>query len=244
MTSASVDRLVCKFDHPAPSQQPGRELEALRQLQRLLQSVHGVEASAVERFLVTAEEKSRLAPGQGDDEALFLRASLELGELDLGLFLSDEVLAQLGRPQRDPWSLPRLRGFCAATEGVSHFLYLCHRAEARRPVSMLELEAQAELDKYLCVLLQLWATGRRAASAELRRRLFGTLSFRSGLTRQEGERYRLASALAAAAARVLEARFVVSGRLEALLREVRRLYRLGGGEKLSAFASGQLAWAA
>jgi hypothetical protein len=29
-----------------------------------------------------------------------------------------------------------------------------------------------------------------------------------------------------------------------MLREVRRLYRLGGGEKLSAFAAGQGAWAA
>lgn len=224
--------------------QKERTLEGLRQLQRLLQSVHGVEAGPVEEFLVTAEEKSRLAPAQGDDEALLLRGSLDLGELNIGLFLSDEVLAQLGKSHREPWSHGRLRGFCAAAEGVSHFLYLSHRAEAERPVSMLELEAQAELDKYLCVLLQLWATGRRAASGELRRRLFGGFTVRAGLTRQEGERYRLASALAAAAASVLEARYVITGRLEALLREVRRLYRLGGGEKLSAFASGQAAWAA
>jgi hypothetical protein len=219
-------------------------LEGLRQLQRLLQSVHGIEAAPVEEFLVSAEEKRRLAPAQGDDEALLVRGSLALGELDIGLFLSDEVLAQVGRSHRDPWTGPRLRGFCAATEGVSHFLYLCHRAGTERPVSMLELEAQAELDKYLCVLLQLWATGRRAASAELRRRIFGGFALRSGLTAQEGERYRLASALAAAAAKVLEARYVVQGRLEGMLREVRRLYRLGGGEKLSAFAAGQGAWAA
>jgi hypothetical protein len=220
-------------------------LEGLRQLQRLLQSMHGLDdASPVEQFLVSAAEKQRLAPAQGEDEALLLRGSLSLGALEIGLFLSDEVLAQVGRPHRDPWSGPRLRGFCAATEGVSHFLYLCHRAGAERPVSLLELEAQAELDKYLCVLLQLWATGRRAASAQLRRRLFGGFTARPGLTAQEGERYRLASALAAAAAQVLEARFVVQGRLEALLREVRRLYRLGGGEKLSAFSAGQGAWAA
>lgn len=218
-------------------------LEGLRQLQQLLQSVHGIEAAPVERFLVSAEEKRRLAPAQGDDEALLVRGSLALGELDIGLFLSDEVLAQVGRSHQDPWSGPRLRGFCAATEGVSHFLYLCHRAGSQRPVSLLELEAQAELDKYICVLLQLWATGRRAASGELRRRIFGGFGLRPGLTAQEGERYRLASALAAAAAKVLEARYVVQGRLEGLLREVRRLYRLGGGEKLSAFAAGQGAWA-
>ena len=60
----------------------------------------------------------------------------------------------------------------------------------------------------------------------------------------ERERYRVAGALAGACARALEARYVVQGRLDGLLREVRRLYRLGGGEKLSAFAQGQVAWAA
>jgi hypothetical protein len=37
---------------------------------------------------------------------------------------------------------------------------------------------------------------------------------------------------------------VVAGRLDALLREVRRLYRLSGGEKFSALAQGAVAWAA
>ena len=67
---------------------------------------------------------------------------------------------------------------------------------------------------------------------------------RPGLGAQESERYRLASALAAACARALEARYVLAGRLESLLREARRLYRLSGGEKLSALAQGQVAWAA
>src|SRR6266849_5239238 len=154
------------------------------------------------------------------------------------------VLKQLARGAEAPWSHERLRGFCAAAEGVSHFLYLLHRARARRPVSQLELEAQGELDKYLCVLLQLWAVGRRRASPELRHRLFDRAALRSGLPAGEKERYRVAGALAAACARALETRFVVRGRLDGLLREARRLYRLGGGEKLSAFAQGQVAWAA
>jgi hypothetical protein len=36
----------------------------------------------------------------------------------------------------------------------------------------------------------------------------------------------------------------VHGRLDALLREARRIYRLAGGEKFSAFAHGAVAWAA
>ena len=111
-------------------------------------------------------------------------------------------------------------------------------------MSQLEMEAQGELDKYLAVLLQLWAVGRRNASAALRSRLFERSALRPGLPQAERERYRLASALASACARALEARYVITGRLEALLREVRRLYRLSGGEKFSALAQGAVAWAA
>ena len=219
-----------------------RPLAALAQLQALLESVHGLELPKVGGFLIGAADRARLAPSSSPDEALLV---LEDGEeLRVALFLDAPVLAQLATAAGAPWTHERLRGFCAAAEGVSHFLYLAHRAQAGRPVSQLELEAQAELDKYLCVLLQLWATGRRAASAQLRRRLFERVSLREGLTAQERDRYRLANALASAYAKALEAKYVLAGRLDGLLREVRRLYRLGGGEKLSALAQGQVAWAA
>ena len=217
-------------------------LAALAQLQALLESVHGLSLPKVGEFLIGPAERARLAPAASPDEALLV---LEDGEeLQVALFLDAPVLSQLATAAGAPWTHERLQGFCAAAEGVSHFLYLAHRAQAGRPVSQLELEAQAELDKYLCVLLQLWATGRRNASAQLRRRLFDRASLREGLTSQERDRYRLANALASAYAKVLEAKYVLAGRLDGLLREVRKLYRLGGGEKLSALAQGQVAWAA
>jgi hypothetical protein len=74
--------------------------------------------------------------------------------------------------------------------------------------------------------------------------LFEKGTLRADLSAAERDRYRLASALASACARALEARYVVAGRLDALLREVRRLYRLSGGEKFSALAQGAVAWAA
>jgi hypothetical protein len=217
-------------------------LLGLGQLQGLLQSVHGVSAEPVEAFLIGNDERARLAPTASPDEALLV---LESGDtLHVALFLDQSVLAQLSRGAGEPWTRERLFGFCAAAEGVSHFLYLAQRAQAGGQVSQLELEVQGELDKYLAVLLQLWATGRRQASRALRRQLFETSILRPGLTAPERDRYRLASALAAACARALEARYVLEGRLEALLREVRRLYRLSGGEKFSALAQGSVAWAA
>ena len=217
-------------------------LAGLSQLQGLLQSIHGVHAAPVQEFLVDRSVRERLAPGSSPHEVLLLRENGH--ELHVALFLDDAVLAQLGRGAGEPWTHERLSGFCAAAEGVSHYLYVAHRARQGGQVSQLELEAQAELDKYLAVLLQLWATGRRTASARLRQRLFERSVLRPGLPYVERERYKLASALAAACARALEARYVLSGKLDALLREVRRLYRMSGGEKFSALAQGAVAWAA
>jgi hypothetical protein len=222
---------------------PGDALLGLGQLQQLLQSLNGISAQRpVAGFLIDNVARERLAPNASPEEALLVMESGE--ELHIALFLNDQALEQLSRGAADPWTRSRLSGFCAAAEGVSHFLYLVQRAELGGQVSQLELEAQAELDKYLAVLLQLWATGRRAASPALRRQLFEASAFRPDLAPAERERYRLASALAAACARALEVRFVLEGRLEALLREARRLYRLSGGEKFSALAQGALAWAA
>jgi hypothetical protein len=216
--------------------------DALAQLQQLLQSLNGVSAAPIGSFLVDETARRRLAPQASPDEALLV---LESGDtLHVALFLNEQALAQLSRGSSEPWSRERLSGFCAAAEGVSHFLYLAWRAGQGGQVSQLELEAQAELDKYLAVLLQLWAIGRRAASPVLRKQLFEKWSPRPGLSPLERDRYRLASTLAAACAKALEARFVLEGRLEALLREVRRLYRLSGGEKFSALAQGAVAWAA
>jgi hypothetical protein len=217
-------------------------LLALSQLQQLLQSIHGVQAAPVRDFLVDRAFRERHAPRSSPHEALLLREGGE--ELHVALFLDDGVLAQLSRPSASPWTQERLQAFCAAAEGVSHFLYLAQRARQGGQVSQLELEVQGEIDKYLAVLLQLWATGRRAASGMLRRRLFDQSVLRPGLTAPERDRYRLASALAAACARTWEVRYVLAGRLDGLLREARRLYRLAGGEKFSALAHGAVAWAA
>jgi len=217
-------------------------LRGLAQPQQLLQSIHGVQAAPVGDFLVGRAFRDRHAPLSSPHEALLLRENGE--ELHVALFLDETVLQQLGRPAHRPWTHERLQAFCAATEGVSHFLYVAHRAGQGGQVSQLELEAQGEIDKYLAVLMQLWATGRRGASRELRRRLFEQSVLRPGLSAPERDRYRLASALAAACARAWEARYVRPGRLDALLREARRLYRLAGGEKFSALAQGDVAWAA
>jgi MoxR-like ATPase len=123
---------------------------------------------------------------------------------------------------------------------VSHFVYLATHVEEGRPMSLLELELQAEVDKFAVLLLRIWGRrrGRRArASAALRRRLFERVRYLDHLDRDELNRYRTANRLAAGYARWLERRFVDPGDRDGLLRELRATYRLGTRAKAGYLAS-------
>jgi hypothetical protein len=207
----------------------------LSYFQEELEAIYGVRAPRVEEFLVDRDGARAAAGEPRAPEALLVREGAE--GLELGLFLDDEVVSATDAANpHDPRPLltarevlPRLA--CAA-EGVSHFVYLATRAQAGRPVSLLELEVQAEVDKFALLVLHLWRRGLRRMSPALRRRLFERVSYHAHLGPDELERYRLANRLGGGYARWLELRYVDVADVEGLLRELRATYRLGGGEKL------------
>lgn len=204
-------------------------------LQADLEGIYGVEAPAQVADFVIDRGRWEALSGSGAPEELVVVQRGE--ELELGLFLDESVIHALSRSGA-AWTRERLGAHCQAVEGVSHFVYLTHRASVPRPVSQLELELQAEIDKFATVLLQLWRAGRREAAGALRARLFERVSYRENLSVVERERYEKANVLARAYCRFLEARYVVRNSIEGLLGDLRRMYRLGAGEKLSYAAQG------
>jgi len=196
-------------------------------VQGRLQGIYRVEAPRVAAFRcgreVAAAAGHRVRAGE---ELLVLE---EPDGLSVGLYLDDAVVAGALRGELGPLT--------QVVEGVSHFVLLATRAAAGRPVSLLELEVQAEVDKFALLLLACWRrgpshSGRR--SRTLRRRLFEEVRYLAHLDGEARDRYREANRLGAGYARWLEGRFVAGadGDAEGLLRELRRSYRLGGGEKL------------
>jgi hypothetical protein len=200
-------------------------------LQDRLQQIYRVEAPGVQGFLVGRQVAA--AAGHHPEAPEELLVLEEAEELWVGLFLDEAVGAGAARGELGPfWQL---------TEGVSHFVYLAWRAAQGRPVSLLELEAQAEVDKFVVPLLSTWRGDRRRRSRGLRRRLFQQARFRAGLSVDELARYREASRLGGGYARWLEGRFVALDDVEGLLRELRASYRLGAGEKLGYLGARALA---
>jgi hypothetical protein len=119
-------------------------------------------------------------------------------ELHIGVYIDPRLQCRLAlhdpRQQLDDHNLPAL---LSAAEGISHFLALSWCAERDRPVSALELELQAEVDKFLlCLQLRQGQTGSLDAAA-LFARMFERVQFDPQLSAAEQQRYRMAHRCAA-----------------------------------------------
>jgi hypothetical protein len=118
-------------------------------------------------------------------------------------------------------------GLLQALEGVSHFVYLIERVRTNLPTTRLELELQAEVDKFVFLAL---AEGELDASArdQVCATLFEHVRYLHAVDTEEGQRYRLANELAARFTRRLDP---AAGAGE-LRQRLRRFYRAGQAEKI------------
>ncbi|RKG89676.1 hypothetical protein [Corallococcus terminator] len=208
-------------------------------LQAHLEAIYGFRCQArAEAFVVDLETAALLGgTGRAPEELLVLEAR---GGLELALYLSPALLARLERYDASPLGSVLdgdLDGYCQVTEGVSHFLYVAHTAHYERTVSLLELEAQAEVDKFVVCLLHRWGEGVVGWARELLQRLFDHVAYQPRLSLEERWRYEEANRVSRRfCARLMG--HVVARRLDRLLGDLRYAYRLGAEAKLRHFAHG------
>ena len=198
----------------------------LARMQRGLETLYRVDTGVeVGDFVIGEAVRDELAPARKPREQLLVME--ETGEMALALFIHPEVIASLdagiGRHN--------LGDFLLAIEGVSHFIYAIQCARSERPVSQLELELQAEVDKYVTCLLH-----DVDSSEALRERLFRACAYEDDLDGDERERYQVANDNAHRYAAWLEVTFVARGRIPEMLGELRRFYRTGLAAKLATIA--------
>ena len=187
-----------------------RERAMAIRVQSALERLYGLDRVAdVDEFVVEGRA--------GEREALLLRE--EGGALEMGLRLPTlEAEAELDT-------------MCQIIEGVSHFVYLVERARVGRETTQLELELQAEVDKWAILGASIRSFDAHR-SAQLRRRLYEAVSYAEAEGTESGDRYRVANDVAHRFVRRLERWYVEAARFEELRAELRTFYRLGQEEKL------------
>jgi len=218
--------------------EPGATVSILSRLQRGLETLYRVETHLdVDAFVVDATARGQalaLGTARRPREQLLIRQSYP-DSVDLALFVDGEALENLERhdPARGLHEA-NFSDFCLALEGVSHFVYVALRAAQDRGVSELELELQAEVDKFVSCVLLVDADG--AGSTEVSRRLYDDVSYHDDLDRDEHDRYRTANDEARRYAGSLQRRYLREQRVPDMLGELRTFYRLGLDEKLGHIA--------
>lgn len=134
--------------------------------------------------------------------------------------------------------LPALEGeagldvLCQIIEGVSHFVYVVERARVHREATQLEMELQAEVDKWVVLAASLRGSLDVDRSADLRARLYERVSFEHDEASEEGQRYRLANDAAHRFVRRMERDYVGRARFGEMRVELRRFFHEGQEEKL------------
>ena len=188
----------------------------------------------VREFLMT--DRARLAEmsSRHSDEQLLLAE--EGDTLSMALYIDPEVLLRLaGRDPLQSLTHENLADYLTVAEGVSHFVYLAWNTGFDKPVTLLELELQAEVDKYVLCAWLLSAQNAGRFPCELHRALFERARVDPVAAEGREGMYRMASRYAARFCRRVAA--LLEGRrrggMRDTLAELRRFYRWGNARKLA-----------
>jgi len=171
--------------------------------------------------------------------------TLLISECDEGMLLSLYIDSEILKRLESANPLDELRpeildDFCKVIEGVSHFNYMVWKAARDRTVSLLELELQAEIDKFVSAMQLAREQGDSNMVNGLFRRIFDHVRFRHDLDDEQTERYKTANDYAARFCRVLRRRLQKDN--DGALSELRRFYRLQLPDKINCIHS--QAWSA
>jgi len=209
---------------------------SLNYIQQRLQSIYEIDTKhSVHDFLITDKNLADVLSCQdnprNNDERLLI-SEYESG-IDLSLYISADVMNHL--EDAHPVELlekGKYSEFCLILEGVSHFLYVVWNARHHKKITLLEMELQAEIDKFIMMQSLLNDECCRDGINSLQSWLFEKNKFDEMLTDSELERYKKANYYAGKYCMNLQQQYRLQSLNNDLLKELRRFYRFVQEDKM------------
>jgi len=199
----------------------------LGKFQALLTDIYRLDVPYdIEDFVVTDPRIVALldADGRSIEEKLLIAE--RDGQAEVTLYLEAAVVERLSaRNPLDRLDESNLADFWTVLEGVSHFAYYAWNATLEKPVRLLEMELQAEVDKFIATAVLL-GRQRERMPAGLHQWLFDLPRFDRRLSADEFERYRLANRYAGKYCLKLAPGLEDGSLPDAMREELHRFYRL------------------
>ena len=217
-------------------------MQVIDRLQGILQRTYDLQnPHRVTDFLVTSPEFARgfgFSPDSlGGTEKVLVSGDGEA--VDLAVYLDEDVVHRL--VEENPLEAlhdGNLAPFWTALEGVSHFVYLVWNATWQRQVTRLELELQAEVDKFVTTALLVAAQQGGRVPADLHAWLFELWQLDESVEGEDADRYARANRYAGRYCRRLSQEYLRDG-AASLFPEIRRFYRFTQRRKLRHIDAGR-----
>ncbi|MCB1717893.1 MAG: hypothetical protein KDK04_24815 [Candidatus Competibacteraceae bacterium] len=210
-------------------------MQQLNGLQQRLESIYEVDLGyQITDFVITDPVLAQQLDSSDNPRASTEKLLVRQGEdgLELSLYLDEALLAGWSHDE-EGLKEGEMADFCTILEGVSHFVYLCWNALQGREVSCLELEMQAEVDKFIMLVSTLSFQDGGLHPRQLHDWLFEQASFDQMLSQTELIRYRDANHFAGKYChRLTRTHLRQTGLDSSMLNELRRFYRLSLHHKL------------
>jgi hypothetical protein len=207
----------------------------LNALQQQLSDIYHLgQAHDVRDYLITDPTLAK-ALGQGtvlgDSEETLLMAQ-DGDDFSLSLFLDSELLKRLESDNPfDCLHANMLSDLWKVLEGISHFNCVVWKAMQDRTVSLLELELQGEIDKFVATTLLAIEQADKTLLYNLHSHLFDNVRYHDGLDEDQRERYRSANDYAARYCYGLQHELIEND--QRAITKLRDFYRLQLGDKIS-----------
>jgi hypothetical protein len=164
----------------------------------------------------------------------FMLLFTEGEELHVGIYLHNQLIDNL-RKHNPLLGLheKNIDDFCILIEEVSHFLYTTWKARHDIKITKLEIELQAEVDKFILCSLYRAQNPDPTYRLPLIELLFEDYQLEKNLSEESQQRYHTASRLARHYCNFLDRHFINDKHIPQMIKEIRQFYRFSQTDKIS-----------
>lgn len=206
----------------------------LNQVQNQLETIYGIGlAERAEEFLINKNEARDLMPQTEIPKELFLARKPSNETVEVALFLDTNLLENLNR--NDPFisiNENNLNDFCVLIEGISHFVYFLWKSHNQHSITQLEMEIQAEIDKYLMLLFYSQTNDKSNTMTQVFDKLFANFTLIEMFAYGHRAQPNTALDLAMRYCHRLQNKWRNKNDFSEIINEIRRFYNFSHEEKI------------
>lgn len=211
-------------------------MHVLNQIERAIKKLYRLDHPyRAQDFLAGSEPPFQKQAANSNREGMVVFSN-QWNDFQISIVLSPRVQKHLKhfKQWEQPWRREYLNSFSVAVEELSHFHYLIYRAIRKVPSSLLELELQGEIDRFVIAFFTL----SRDQPAEkvfdfLLRSFFEEFKFSSDLTTEQKQRYQRCNDLAFQFIKNLKPKFLAKDKKK-LLQILRKTFEKAHHDKIAA----------